>query len=381
MPAPLLVATSVCTALAMGLASALLGALKDSLREQLHLPDYRLDRLNKLLLVSWIPLMPLSGWLVDHWGLHQVLFVGSMLLSLAVAWLGLCQTFHGLLGGVLGLGLAGAFLTTAGVTLMPIALTLESRWSLAAALGLGFVFVGLATLLTPVSIRWVQRRLGFQKALLAVGLLCLVPATLVAIAKSDIPGPALATEIGVFDMRFWLIALATFMYFTLERSLFVWPRPYLAEIGAGRSLARLLVGFWCAFLLFRFGLGWMIRQGNEGWLVLVLVVVSSMVLGNLVGAYAPSSGFFGVWFVGACYGPLLPALLAIVLDLERPRGAQGQAVGMLFALGAASSLIAEPALAAFAKRMPPRATMRIPMVIGLLMAAPVLVLALIRFGR
>ncbi len=327
--------------------------------------------------------MPLAGWLVDHWGVHQVLFVGSMLLSLAISWLGLCETLLGLSVGMVGLALAGAFLTTAGVTLMPMALTLEPRWSLAAALGLGFALVGLASLAAPRFMGVVQRRVGVQKGLLGVGLLCLVPAALVAVAKEEIPdpGPALVPDVALLDLRFWLLALATCMYFFLERSLFVWPKPYLTEVGAGRSLARLLFGFWCAFLLFRFGLGWMIRPGNETWLVLVLVVVASMVLGNLAGAYAPSSGYFGVWLVAACYGPLLPALLAIALDLERPYRMQGQAVGMLYALGAASSLIAEPAFAAFAKRNPPRATMRVPMVIGLLMAAPVLVVALLRFGR
>ena len=253
----------------------------------------RLDQINKLLILSWIPLMPLAGWLVDHWGVHQFLFLGSMLLSLAISWLGLCETLLGLSVGIVGLAFAGAFLTTAGVTLMPMALTLEPRWSLAAALGLGFAFVGLATLLTPLFMRSVQRRVGVQKGLLGVGLLCLIPAALVAVAKEEIPdpGPALMPDIALLDLRFWLLALATCMYFFLERSLFVWPRPYLTEIGAGRSLARLLFGFWFAFLLFRFGLGWMIRQGNETWLVLVLVVVASMVLGNLAALTLPAAAF------------------------------------------------------------------------------------------
>lgn len=383
MPAPLLIATSVSTALAMGLVSTLFGALKDSLREPLHLADSRLNQLHKLLLLSWLPLMPLAGWLVDHWGLHQVLFVGGMLLSLAVSWLGICQSLLGLAGGVLGLGLAGALLITSGTALMPIALQLDDRWSLAAALGLGFALVGLAALLAPSCVRWLGRRLGTQKALLTIGLVCLVPALLVALCKNDIPDPAAPrpAESAVIDLRFWLLALATCLYFPLEQSLSVWPKPYLTEIGAGRSLARLLVGFWCTYLLCRFGLGWMIRQGNEAWLVLVLLVVSSMVLGNLAGAYAPSSGFVGVWLVAACYGPLLPSLLAIALDLGEMRGLRGQAVGILFALGAASTLIVEPVLTAFAKRRVPRATMRIPMVLGLIMAAPILVLALIRYGR
>jgi MFS family permease len=384
MPSPLLVATSISSALALGLVPVLFGSVKTTLRDRLHLTERRLDQLDKLLLLAWVPLMPLAGWLIDQWGLSEILFAGSMILSLAISWLALCQTFVGLLWGVLGLAVAGACITTAGVTLMPDALTLSPRWSAAASLGLGYVFVSLAMLLTPLLVRWLQRQLGFQKAVLSVGLLCLVPAALVALVKGEIPGPGPVPlqEAAVFDLRFWLIALVAFLYFLLERSLAIWPGPYLAELGyTGRNLVRLLVGFWCAFLLFRFGLGWMIRQGNEAWLVLVLLVVSSMVMGNLAGAYAPGSGYLGVWLVGACYGPLLPALLGILLDLEGPRGIRGQAVGIVFALSALSSLMVQPALAAFAKNHTPRAAMRIPMVLGLLMAAPMVVFALLRFGR
>jgi MFS family permease len=382
MPAPLLVATSISASLAMGLVSVFFQTVQDHLRERLGVSEDRLARLRKLLIFSLVPLMPMAGSLVDHWGLHPTLFTGSLVLGLAVSWLAVCRNLPSLLWGVLGLGFAGACVTVAGVSLMPAALRLAPRWSVGAALCLGYVFVGLASLLTPRFVQWTAGRLGFRRVVLFLGLLCLLPGTLAALANAEIPQPAPVLESSPFDVRFWLIALSAFLYFPVERSLQIWPRPYLAEIGyTDRSVVRLLVGFWVAFLVFRFGLAWMIREGNEAVLIFVLLVVSSMIMGNLAGAYAPSSGYFGFWLIGACYGPLMPALLAILLDVESPRGIPGQALGFFFALGALNALLVQPVVVAFAKRHPPRVVMRIPMLLALATAAPVLALGLIRFMK
>ena len=218
---------------------------------------------------------------------------------------------------------------------------------------------------------------------MSLGLVCLLPAALVALVQSGANlAPVVAQVESPYDLRFWLIALLAFMYFPLEYSLEIWPRPYLTEIGyIGRTISHLLVGLWCAFLLMRFGFGLIIRPGNETWLVLTLLVLAAIVLGNLAGAYAPSSGSLGFWLVGACYGPLLPALLGILLGLESPRGNAGEALGIIFALCAFGTLTVQPLLVAYAKKHPPRATMRILTLLGVLMAAPMVVLALIRWGK
>ncbi len=311
----------------------------------------------------------------------SVLFTGCLGLGVAIAWLSLAQNFTALCWGVFGLGFTGACVTTATVTLMPTALTLFPRWSAGAALSLGFVFVGLATLLTPWALPGLIRRVGLRQVGLYLGLLCLVPAALMALVRAELPPPVVPPPLegALFDLRFWIVLLAAFLTFLLENFLAIWPKPYLLELGySGRSAVRLLVGFWCAFLVCRFGLSWMIRSGNEAWLLCVLLAVSSMVLGNLAGAYAPSSGTFGFWLVGACYGPMLPVLLAILVVLEGPRGVPGQTVGAVYGLGALSSLVVQPLLIFLAKGRPARESMRIPMFLGLVMAAVMLVLALIR---
>ncbi len=348
--------------------------IRAPLEQRAQLPAGRLDWLEKLLVLSWIPLMPLAGWLVDHWGTHQVLFTGSLLLALAMAWLALAQTYAHVLWGITGLGVAGALLTVGGIAFIGNA---------GVSLGLGFVFVSLAYLLTPHLFPRLLERMTFRRTFLAVGLLCLLPAALVALVKSDpdVAAAAVPNE-SSYDIRFWLIALSAFLYFPLESSLQIWPRHYLTEIGfSSQTIPHVIIGFWCAFLLTRFSLGLIIRPGNETWLLLTLLVLSSVVLGNLAGAYAPSSGCLGFWLVGACYGPLLPVLLGILFRIQVPHGNSGQALGIIFALGSASTLIVRPFLVAYANKNSPRALMRVLTVLGLVMAAPTVVLAVIRFAR
>src|SRR5438105_13911909 len=261
MPSPVLGLASISTALAMGLVPVLLRSLQPSLRERLALSESRLERLDQLLVLSWVPLMPLVGWLVANWGLQEVLFTGSLVLGLAVSCLALCQSASGLLWGVFGVASAGACITVAGVALMPVALhpsprVPADRWSVGASICLGYVFVGLASVLTPTVIAWLSRPLGARRTVLSLSLLCLLPAALIALIKDEVPETIPAQEATLYDVRFWLIAFVAFLYFPLERSLEIWPRPYLAEIGyTARNIIRLVAGFWCAFLILRFGLG------------------------------------------------------------------------------------------------------------------------------
>lgn len=385
MTSPLLVAASVSSSLAVGFVTVFLPSVRSSLQDQAQLSEERSHRLLQLQWLVLIPCLPLAGWLVDHWSMHDALFTGHVGLALAITWIALAQDFTSLIWGVIGLSASGALVLTSAITLMPHALSLSERQSIGAALSLGFVFVGLITLIVPAALPWLIRQFGHRPTILTVGLLCLIPALLSAlIAKPEFPQtrPSLPLRESWEDPRLWLIALATFLYFPLERLLEIWPRPYLAEIGySSRAVTRLLVGFWCSFLVMRFALSWLMGPGYEAWLLIVLLVVSSMILGNLIGAYAPSSGYVGFWLIGACYGPLLPVFLGIFLELEGLRGVPGLALGALLSLSALNSLLVQPAFGAYAKTHSTRACMRIPMILGLVAAAPTLVLAIIRHGR
>src|SRR5262249_51880997 len=177
------------------------------------------------------------------------------------------------------------------------------------------------------------------------------------------------------DLRFWLLALLIFFWFPIEHSLDVWPRPFLSELGySGKSVSSLLTGFWTCFLLMRLVMTWGFQQGAEEWLAFFLTLIPPMVLGNLVGAYAASSGYFGFLIIPPCYGPLLPAFLGFATRLF-----PGQAVvlGFLLSIDALCALVIRPFFIGYLQRHSARASMRIPLVFGLLLAATILVLALI----
>ena len=50
-----------------------------------------------------------------------------------------------------------------------------------------------------------------------------------------------------------------------------------------------------------------------------------------LGGPGHSSGGLGFWLTGACYGPLLPGFLAIVIDMFDPIGLSGTALGLMLA--------------------------------------------------
>src|SRR5262245_33277810 len=258
MPSPFFVSASIGSSLAVGILPVLLSTVSPALQKQSALSDLQVRRMGQWHWLAWFLSFPIAGWLVDQWSIHDVLFTGLLLLALAISWIALSQTYSALVWGAVGMSLAGAWVMTSAISLMPQALAFSPRQSLGAALSLGLVFAGLAALLAPAALPRLIDRFGCRPTLLAIGLLCLVPALLIAISarSEDTAGPPSRPLNESFeDIRLWLIALAIFLYFPLERLLEIWPRPYLGEIGyAGGAVTRLLVGFWAAFLIMRFAL-------------------------------------------------------------------------------------------------------------------------------
>src|SRR6266568_936352 len=130
----------------------------------------------------------------------------------------------------------------------------------------------------------------------------------------------------------------------------------------------MLIGFWLAFLLARLVMWRFLGPRNEIWLLGLCAVASAIVLGNLVGAYGASSGGVGFWLVGACYGPLLPGFLGLLIEYFPTT--QGLAVGCVLALAGLHDALAQPLMARGTQARSVRIAMRIPLLMTLLMLAP-----------
>jgi hypothetical protein len=265
---------------------------------------------------------------------------------------------------------------------MPTALGLGAQPSTMAALNLGFVFVIIGAVAGPWLVGAMLRRWGQRQALLYLSLVFVAVATLVALVSREqiqLPeaGPSLRWSNLLGDVRLWLFGAVILAYFAIENSLEVWPEPYLKDLQFdGRRLAAALLTFWTLFMLARLACGWLPHSARhyEFWVLLGTLVVLACTLGNLVGADGYSSGVFGVWLTGVCFGPLLPGLLALVIDLfpEMP----ASTLGFMLALSGVDTLVARPAMIGLARRCPARTVMRVPTVLALVMAGVLLFLTL-----
>jgi fucose permease len=379
----LLIITTLTSTYLVGMVLSLLGGIRVPLAQRLGVSEARVDGLLTVLNLALIPMMLVSGLLIDKWGVEVMLIAGSLLAAVGVAFLAVSRTYFQALGSVLVVGASAPVVSTASIVLMPRAFFPDH---LAASFNLGNVIFGLSALLTPTVGERVIRRWDLRRALLLLALLCVVPAALAGLTpprEMTVPNQEADLNKVLGDPFLWLTALVFLLYFPVETFFATWTGRYLTDLGyPPRSTTYLVSGFWLSFLTGRFLAALLQEQsrvlpaGSEPWLILVLGLLTAIMLGNLVGAYYPSSAAMGILLVGFCLGPIFPTLVGIVA--EAFPNDQGIAYGGMFALGAAGSWFFPPLLGVYARRKTVRNAMRVPMVLALIMAAPALVLGLVR---
>jgi hypothetical protein len=384
----LLVAATMLSALLIGFFPRLLEGLREPLSKRLGVEDPRVGDLHIWLTLALAPMLVLSGLFIDQWGCQEVMFIGGLLMAGSLATMALTHTYRAVIFGLMTLGAAGACVTTATTLLMPRAFFGDGEP--AKSVNLGYVLVGLAALGTPALLDAVRLRLGFRNGTLILALLCLVPAALTALAEpKEFPQPSPTASPADFlaSPRLWMIGVVFLLYYPLERSVHTWPNPYLTELEfTPRSIGWLWVGFWGAFLASRLAMALLPPPLDEVWVwvVWVLVILTAVIHGNLIGVYDRSNAGWAFLLLGACFGPIFPTLLGVALELSRPFAqtgdtpASGTALGTLYAIGLMGTLFFQPFMKVFAHTHKVRATMRLPMILGLILGAPLLVLALIR---
>jgi fucose permease len=376
-----LIPVTIASAFTFGMVLALLGSLKLPLAKRLDIDEARVGGFLSAFYLALIPLMLISGLLIDQVGIRWVLVGGVMVTGLAVAYLAMSRTYASSLAAVLFLGVGGACLNTSAIKLMPLAFFGDANPS--ASLNLGHVFVGLGALVTPTLVDLLIRGLGFRKALGVLALGFLIPFVVGFLT----PAQAFAfrhAEAG--DLWFvlsnpivWLAGLVFLLYSPLEGCLGTWATTFLTQLGhSERRAAFLLSGFWLSFLASRLVMSFvqhtMLRENTEPWVILVLAVVAAVVLGNLAGTLARANATRGLLVVGALLGPICPTLAGILFNkFDRE---QATAYGAMFALGASGNLVLAPLIGMYARGHSIQSALRIPMMMALLLAAGALALGL-----
>jgi fucose permease len=387
-------AVTVSAAFAFGMVLALLGSLKLSLSKRLHLGEGRIGVLLSAFNFALMPMMLLTGLVIDRYGVRWVLILASCMTAVAVVSLGVNPTYRRAFVGVLLAGLGSAGLSTGSVVLMSRAFYSDSQ--MAASQNLGNVFFALGALVTPVLTDLLLRTFEFRRGVAVIATLCLVPALLASVtdraALELTPAPADLNRLFV-DQALWLAAAVFFLYAPLEAAINIWTTTYLTDLGQSeRKAAWVLTGFWAAFLASRllaalalhhwpaFGRG--AHATSPAWdyvLIVLPALLVAVVLGNLAGTASGAAASRGTLLLGFLLGPIFPTLVGSLfqrLNDEKVYG-YGTAYGALFAVGSLGSLVLAPLIGARATRRSVQTALRIPMVIaiGLTLAALVFALA------
>jgi MFS family permease len=381
----LLAAAVLASAFLIGLVPTVVDGIKKPLQDRLSLSEGRVAWFVRLFYVAWLPAMPLAGWMLDSWPFaRQILFFGQIGVILGFTWIALAKSAASLQFGAAFLGLAYSCVTTATVHLMT-AVFFPDEPDIdklhAASLCIGFVAVGSGALVGPWFAAAIERWWGCRQGLLYVSVLCILPAALTAFCESALFAgpPAAASRLGdlITYPHLALIAGAILLYFAIETCLDFWPDAYLKELRyqpGGRRVATII--FWLAFIATRAAAAWWFYQypGHGLAVTIGLLIASAIILGNLTTGYMIGGGSLGFWLVGACYGPLLPGLLGVVLDLTA-RPLPATLLGALLALCGLDTLLVRPLMSRFGRGRAARSVMCVPTVLAILLAAPLLLLA------
>lgn len=376
--------TVVCItgAFAFGMVLALLGSIKLPLAKLLDMDETRVGGLLSALNLALIPMMLLSGLLIDAWGVGRVMILGSLLTAAAIAGLAVVRTYALALLSILVVGLGGACVSASSVVMMPQAFWPDKA---AASLNLGNVFFGLGALVTPALADVLMRSLDFRRALAALAAICAVPAVLAAVALSQFApvGPQHTSLTEVLSLpAVWLCGLVFLLYGPLEWSVATWATTYLTDHGyQERRAALVLSGFWLMFLAARLLAAFLQERGiltdaANPWVIVVMALLAGVALGNLAGASTRGNAGLGLLLLGAAFGPIFPTLVGILFE-QSPERHHGTAYGAMFALGSLGSLVLPPLIGRVARRKTVQHALRIPMVVCLVLAAATLVLGLV----
>lgn len=340
-------------------------------RNGLNADDAR-RRVRRAFLYPAVFVLPVAGWLADVWGVKDVALIGLIVVALGMFLLSLSNDVRTASTNLIGLSIGTSFLAVGSIAWMPALLGEPNR--AVGALNLGFVAVGLGWLAAPTLVErampivdW-KRVLRIGSAIAAVAL-----ALLSGAEESNIAG---TTDVIFGDLRFWLLGLAVLLYLPVEGSLETWSRPFLRDLGDSRTVHSRVFIFWCAYLGARLASFALVGVGFEPWFLLVCAGVSAVTLGNLVGAYASSSGKVGYWIVGFCYGPLLPGLLGLYAQMFPNHF--GMVLGILLAGGVLYQATLGRLIGVYARGSTPREAMRVPMVLTLMLTAPLLFVMLMK---
>lgn len=338
---------TIAGALTFGMLLSLLAHSRRTLAQWLGLSSEVASGLSSILTLTLIPSSLVAGLLSDYWGGKWTVALGSFLATLALVLLMLAdgQRFRRSVVAVVLVGMGAACLNVGSVVLMPRSFFDDNP---VAATNLGFVFMGLGALVTPVlgDLLLQIQRTGFRRTLGVFAVLAVIPLLLAAGGPADSGGGELHFDL--FSRRsLWLAGAVFVLYAPLEAWLSTSALPYLRRVGFTDGKAGLLLALtWIAFLGSRFAIAYgqqteALDPDSSHMIILLLALIATVALGNLAGASRHDGIVFWMLLIGICLGPIFSSLVGF-LFLHFDARSYGTVYGTVYAVGTAGGLFLTP---------------------------------------
>lgn len=341
---------TIAGGMAFGMLLSLMAGSRRTLVEWLRMAPEEAGGLISVFTLVLIPGSIAAGVLVDLAGARGIIALGSLLAGLSLVLLVLCtsQTYSRCLWAMVVAGLGASCLNVGTAVLMPRAFFDDNP---VAATNLGFVFVGLGALLTPVvgDLLLQIQRTGYRQTLGLFAAACLVPSMLALATPGDaMPADGGGIHLEVFQRpSLWLAGAVFVLYAPLEAWLSAGALPYLRRAGFGDGRAAgLLAVTWLAFLGSRLAVAYgqqteALDPDSSHLLILLLALIATVVLGNMAGANRQDSVALWMLLIGACLGPIYSSLVGFLFLHFDPR-VYGSTYGTVYAVGTAGGLLLTP---------------------------------------
>jgi fucose permease len=386
---------AIATAFAFGVELALFGSIKLAMAERLKIDEAKVGGILSMLNLALIPLMVLSGVILDFAGMRWVVVGGSVLTAVGIIMLAWAPTFRFSLWAILLAGFAGASLTVASTKLAP--LVWFGGKDPEAASNLASTFFGMGAFLTPLAAALFLRIFGYRAGVTLLALVFALPAVFTLLAPAEqwnqIVTKAKVDEIGNLavvgrDPVFWMTGLALFFYVPLEFIIGAWATTHLTQRGFSERRATVFLSvFWLAMMASRLGTIFLLeifrRNGmthGPGVLVIVAAMVSALLLAMMATSSDRNRAAISLVLCGVSFGPIFPTVVGMLLGHLQDKNLNefiGSAYGAAFAVGLIGGTLITPLVGVVARRYFLQRGLGVAVVVAVLLAAVASMLAFV----
>ncbi len=342
--------------LVAGLAASVLGTVKLPLARKLQLGDDRIGVLVTALSAPFLPVVLITGWLVDSVGCRSILMVSAVGISLGLWRFSAARRFASALASGLLFAVSFAMLINVVHVLIPIAFPPP----LALATNLADSCFGVGALATPLLAAALFPRFGMERLIQLIAMAAITVAvtaffvTGIAEVVSEPSGLASSEPIRTLDLlthpMIWLCGLCLATFGPVESAFSTWTTSYLVEKRFDAGFAtRMLSGFWTASIVGRVVTGFVLPAGWEGALLVGAAVVNLLVLLAVVTTRRRELAPLLVISAGLCLGPVFPTVIAVVFESFEAH-THGRAVGLAMAIGSVGYTLSPVLVGYYARR-------------------------------